>query len=263
MAQVRTSQTAPRCVRPWALGLGPVSHARQAATRDTPTDRDLASMQEARSLAQRAKQAAPALAEFTQEQIDKHHRRRCRRGHAARGRVRAAGGRRNRLRRRRRQDREEPLRVRAGLPVHPADEDGRRRRARRDAEDHRNRRAVRRRRGDRAVDQPDVDGDLQDPDLPQGALPDRHEPASVSGAVHHPRRRGDGRSGRCRRSAGGRDQLDADGHARGHAGIDEASRRRGHPRDRRHGTGARRLQRRQAGLRRRAGQRAVLHREVR
>ena len=37
----------------------------------SPTDRDLVSVQEARSLAQRAKQAAPALAEFTQEQIDR------------------------------------------------------------------------------------------------------------------------------------------------------------------------------------------------
>ena len=35
------------------------------------TDRDLASSQEARRLAQRAKQAAPQLAEFTQEQIDR------------------------------------------------------------------------------------------------------------------------------------------------------------------------------------------------
>ena len=36
-----------------------------------PTDRDLKSIQEARSLAQRAKQAAPALAELSQAQIDK------------------------------------------------------------------------------------------------------------------------------------------------------------------------------------------------
>src|SRR5436190_22212220 len=34
------------------------------------TDRDLASIAEARSLARRAKAAAPVLAEFTQEQID-------------------------------------------------------------------------------------------------------------------------------------------------------------------------------------------------
>ena len=37
----------------------------------TPTDRDLASVQEARRLAQRAKKVAPALAEFSQEQIDR------------------------------------------------------------------------------------------------------------------------------------------------------------------------------------------------
>ena len=36
----------------------------------TQTDRDLASISEARSLARRAKQAAPVLAEFSQEQID-------------------------------------------------------------------------------------------------------------------------------------------------------------------------------------------------
>src|SRR5918993_4988936 len=35
------------------------------------TDRDLASIAEARSLARRAKAAAPALAEYSQEQIDR------------------------------------------------------------------------------------------------------------------------------------------------------------------------------------------------
>src|ERR1043165_7175690 len=35
-----------------------------------PTDRDLSSISEARSLARRAKDAAPLLAEFSQEQID-------------------------------------------------------------------------------------------------------------------------------------------------------------------------------------------------
>ena len=40
-------------------------------TAAAPTDRDLKSIQEARSLAQRAKQAAPALAELSQAQIDK------------------------------------------------------------------------------------------------------------------------------------------------------------------------------------------------
>jgi acetaldehyde dehydrogenase (acetylating) len=41
-----------------------------AATSAAPTDRDLKSIQEARRLAQRAKQAAPALAELSQTQID-------------------------------------------------------------------------------------------------------------------------------------------------------------------------------------------------
>ena len=41
------------------------------ASAPTLTDRDLASAQEARRLAQRAKQAAPRLAEFSQEQIDR------------------------------------------------------------------------------------------------------------------------------------------------------------------------------------------------
>ena len=41
------------------------------ATTTAPTDKDLASVQEARRLAQRAKQAAPALAEFSQAQIDR------------------------------------------------------------------------------------------------------------------------------------------------------------------------------------------------
>ena len=42
-----------------------------ASSPAAPTDRDLKSIQEARSLAQRAKQAAPALAEMSQAQIDK------------------------------------------------------------------------------------------------------------------------------------------------------------------------------------------------
>ena len=41
------------------------------ATAAAPTDRDLVSRQEARRLAQRAKDAAPALAELTQDQIDR------------------------------------------------------------------------------------------------------------------------------------------------------------------------------------------------
>ncbi len=56
-------------------------------------------------------------------------------------------------------------------------------------EGHRDRRAVRRRRRDRPLDQPDLDRHLQDPDLDQGALPDRHQPASVGGPLHHAGRR--------------------------------------------------------------------------
>ena len=51
----------------------------------------------------------------------------------------------------------------------------------------RDRRAVRRRGRRRAVHQPHVHRDLQDPDLAQGPLPDRAEPASVGGALHHAR----------------------------------------------------------------------------
>jgi acetaldehyde dehydrogenase (acetylating) len=42
-----------------------------ATSAAAPTDRDLKSIQEARSLAQKAKQAAPVLAEYSQAQIDK------------------------------------------------------------------------------------------------------------------------------------------------------------------------------------------------
>ena len=141
---------------------------------------------------------------------------------------------------------------REGLPLHPADEDGRRHPPPRGSQGHRDRRAVRRRRGDRAVDEPDLHGDLQDPHLAQGALPDRHQPAPVGRALHHPRRRGDERGRAPRRRARGRDQLDDDGHARRHAGADEGARDRRDPGDRRHGAGARGLQRGQARVRRRA-----------
>ena len=159
------------------------------------SDRDLASIAEARALARRAKQAWLELAEFSPG-TDRRHRRRDGRGRDAAGRgVRAARRRGNRLRRRRRQDPEEPVRVAEGLRLHPADEDGRRRRAARGPAGRRDRRAVRRRRRHRAVDQPDVDGDLQDPDRAQGALRDRAQPASVRREVHHARRRGHGRGG--------------------------------------------------------------------
>ncbi len=94
------------------------------------TDRDLASIAEARALARRAKEAA-APARRALPGTDRRHRRRHGRGRHAAGRgLRPAGRRGDRLRRRRRQDPEEPVRLREGLPLHPADEDGRRRRAR-------------------------------------------------------------------------------------------------------------------------------------
>ena len=207
------------------------------------------------------RQAGLAGAGRVQPGTDRRHRRRHGRGRRAAGRsLRPPRRRRNRLRRRRRQDPEEPVRLAEGPRVHPADEDGRRHRPPRRPAGHRDRRAVRRRRRGRAVDQPDLDRDLQDPDRAQGALHDRHQPASGRGQVHHPGRRGHGRGGAARRRPGRRDQLDDDRHARGHPGTDEAARRRGDSGDRRHGTGARGLQRRQAGLRRRPRQRPGLHR---
>ena len=143
------------------------------------TDRDLASIAEARAL----RAGAPSrpwleLAEFTQEQIDAIVDAMAAAATAAGRGVRPARRRGNRLRRRRRQDPEEPLRVAEGLQLHPADEDGRRHRPARGPTRRRDRRAVRRRRRHRAVDQPDVDGHLQDPDRAQGALRDRAQPAS-------------------------------------------------------------------------------------
>ena len=82
---------------------------------------------------------------------------------------------------------------------------------------------------------------------------DRHQPASVGGALHHPRRRDHGRGG-ARRPAlpdgaiGWMTTVTLEG-------TQELMKQRevaGDSRHRRHGPGARRLQRRQAGLRRRA-----------
>ena len=178
-------------------------------------------------------------------------RRDGRRHHAAGRSPRPPRARRNRLRRRRRQGPEEPVRVRKGLPLHQADQDGRRHPPPRRPQSHRNRRTLRRRLCHRPVDESDVDGDLQDSDRDKGALPDRHQPAPGGGALHHPRRRNHARGGAQGRGSRRRDQLDDHGHAGRYAGIDEGPRNGRHPRDRRHGAGAGRLQRRQAGLRRR------------
>ena len=131
----------------------------------------------------------------------------------------------------------------------------------RGSQGHRDRRAVRRRRGDRAVDQPDVDGHLQDPDLAQGALPDRHQPASRRRSAASrasprscPRRRA--RAGAPDGAINWMTTVTLEGTQE----LMKAPRDGGDPRDRRHGPRARRLQRRQAGLRRRPGQRAGVHR---
>ena len=176
-------------------------------------------------------------------------------GGGGRSAVRGAGearGRGDRLRRRRRQGPEESVLGRSRLPIHPADADRRRAAAPRRSEGRRDCRAVRRGCGDRAVDQSDLDRHLQDPHLAEGAMRHRHQPASIRRALHHARRRDHERSRARRRRARGQHQLDDDRHARRHAGADEEPRRRGDSRDGRHGPGARGVQLRQAGLRRRA-----------
>ena len=135
-----------------------------------PTDRDLASIAEARALARRAKAGlARSSPNSTRSEIDAIVDAMAAAAAAGRG-VRPARRRRDRLRRRRRQDPEEPVRRAEGLRVHPADEDRRRDRAARGPPGHRNRRAVRRGRRDRAVHEPDLDRDLQDSDRHQGPM---------------------------------------------------------------------------------------------
>ena len=55
-----------------------------------------------------------------------------------------------------------------------------------DKKDHRDRRALRRRGRHRAVDQSDLDGDLQDPHQHQGPLRHCHVTAPVGRTLHHP-----------------------------------------------------------------------------
>jgi hypothetical protein len=109
-------------------------------------------------------------------------------------------------------------------------------------------------------DQPDVHRHLQDPDLAESALHDCVEPSPFGREMHHAGRRGHGRGGATGRGAGGIDQLDDHRHARGDAGTDEAARRRRDSGDGRHGARSRRLQCRQTGLRRGTGQRPGVHR---
>ena len=154
-----------------------VGHAWRQPT--APTDRDLASIGEARTLARRAKEAAPALAEFSQEQIDAivdamaaavtpQAEALARLAHEETGYgVVADKVQKNLFASEKIYNFIRPMKT-VGV-IAPA----------RGSQGHRDRRAVRRRRGDRPVDQPDLHRDLQDPDRAQGALPDRHQPAPV------------------------------------------------------------------------------------
>ena len=231
--------------------------------RASPSNKDLESIAQARSLAAAARQAQSLLAELSQEQIDAIVTAMADAVTPHAEALAPARRRRDRLRRRRRQGPEEPLQLAPGLRVHQADEDRRRRQP--------NRRT-------KIIE-------IAEPFGVVAAIVPSTNPTST--AIYkvlialkarcaivispHPS------AVRCitraveimadaalqRRRAGRLDRLDDDRHARGHAGADEASRRRGHPGDRRHGPGPRGVQRRQAGLRRRTGQRALLHRAQR
>ena len=124
------------------------------------SNKDLASIAQARALAAAARQAQPLLAELSQEQIDAivtamaeavtpHAEALARLAVEETGYGVVADKVQKNL-----------FSVAAGVRVHQADEDRRRRQPNRGQEDHRDRRAVRRRRGDRAVHEPDVDRDL-------------------------------------------------------------------------------------------------------
>ena len=155
-----------------------MADAADAPAAAAPTAISPRSPRRARSRAARAQ--AQAAARRTLPGTHRRHRRRHGRGRHAAGRgARAPGRRGNRLRRRRRQGPEEPVRLasRSTSSSGPMQTVGVVNRHR-GPQGHRDRRAVRRGRGDRAVHQPDVDGHLQDPDRHQGALRDRPQPAS-------------------------------------------------------------------------------------
>ena len=160
-----------------------------------PTDRDLASIAEARHLVRRAKAAAPVLAEFSQQQIDAivdamaaaatpQAEALARLAYEETGygvvadkvqknlfasekiykfiRPMKTVGVVNRLEDRKIVEIAEPFGVVAAI-----------------VPDH----------------QPDLHRHLQDPDLDEGALPDRDQPASVGRPLHHARRRDHARRG--------------------------------------------------------------------
>jgi hypothetical protein len=228
------------------------------ATAAPLTDRDLASAQEARQLAQRAKRAAPILAEFSQEQIDRivdamAAAVRPQAEALARLAVEETGYgvvedkvQKNLFASDRVYEFIRPMKT---VGVVSRDDT---KKVDRDREPFGVVAAV------VPVHQSHLHRDLQDPDLAQGALPHRHESASVSGALHHSRGRimwaaakdagaPDGAINWMQTGVPGRD-----------AGIDEAPRRGGDSRHRRHGPRTRGVQRRQTGLWRWARQRPVL-----
>jgi hypothetical protein len=74
-----------------------------------------------------------------------------------------------------------------------------------------------------SANQPDVDGHLQDPHCSEGALHDRAQPASGCRQVHHQSCGSHGRGRAPRRRPHRLRQLDDDGDARGDTGADEAA----------------------------------------
>jgi hypothetical protein len=79
--------------------------------------------------------------------------------------------------------------------------------------------------------------------------PNRDQSSSLRGAVHHASGRDHGGSRGAGRRTGRQHRLDEDGHTRRHAGVDEAPRCGGHSRDRRSRPRTRRVLRGQAGVR--------------
>ncbi len=118
----------------------------------------------------------------------------------------------------------------------------------------RDRPAVRRGRGGHSVDQPNVDGDLQNLDRHQSPLCPCLEPTPRRGRVDHTHGGDHDEGGPGGRAAGRCRELDADRHARGHTGADEEPTGGRYSGYRRYGSGAGGLLCRQAGLRGRPGQ---------
>src|SRR4029078_13185676 len=148
-----------------------------APTPAAPSDRDLASIAEARALARRAKTAQSLLAEFSQQQIDAivdamAKAAESQAGPLAQLSVEETGFgvvadkvQKNLFSARQVYEFIRPMKTGGvGKRSEEREEGARGGDPDRGSQGHRERRAVWRRRGDRAVDEPDVHGDLQDPD---------------------------------------------------------------------------------------------------